>query len=117
MAGRWQKGQSGNPGGKPRSHPADRVLTDALRIEVMSEPRKARRIARKLLQMAEDGDIRAATLIFERLEGKAPNAPEEIAEAPVTIEERVGRILELQSRVVVEDLEPIEIGLIKGDKE
>jgi len=90
-------------------------------MEVTIEPRKARRIARKLLQMAEDGDIRAAQLIFERLEGKAPQAPEEYGKAPqapeeyteavVTIDERVSRILELQSRVQIEDLEPIAIGL------
>lgn len=90
---------------------ADKLLTDALRMEVTIEPRKARRIARKLLQMAEEGDIRAAQLIFERLEGKAPQAPEEYTEAVVTIDERVNRILELQSRVQIEDLEPIEIGL------
>lgn len=90
---------------------ADKLLTDALRMEVTIEPRKARRIARKLLQMAEDGDIRAAQLIFERLEGKAPQAPEEYTEAVVTIDERVSRILELQSRVQIEDLEPIAIGL------
>src|SRR5262249_21097734 len=63
------KGQSGNPGGKLRQKP----FTDALRMEICEagdDHKKLRRIARKLLAMAEASDMAAIRELADRLEGK-----------------------------------------------
>jgi hypothetical protein len=46
-------------------------LSDALRMELAAEPQRARRIARRLLQEAEEGNLQAAQILFDRTEGKA----------------------------------------------
>lgn len=58
-----------------------RVLSDALRVavnELEKHPapgtqarKRARVIAERLVSMAEDGDIAAISMVFDRLEGKA----------------------------------------------
>ena len=72
----WNKGESGNPGGRPSGALLGEVRA-ALRLEVMSgrgDQKRLRRICQKLIDLAEQGDTRAATLIFDRLEGKAPQS-------------------------------------------
>ena len=49
-------------------------LTHALRIRLTEDPSKANRIAEKLIEMALDGNLEAIKLIFDRLEGKAPQS-------------------------------------------
>ena len=65
----FKKGQSGNPGGRPKEKP----FSDALRMEIADagEDHKAlRRVARKLIENAEAGDIRAIRELADRLDGK-----------------------------------------------
>lgn len=72
----WGKGESGNPGGRPSGALLGEIRA-ALRLEVMSgrgDQKKLRRICRKLIDLAEQGDTKAATLIFDRLEGKPAQA-------------------------------------------
>ena len=63
------KGQSGNPGGRPKTKPfREALLTE---IDAAGEDASAlRSIARKLLQMAEEGDLLAVREIADRLDGK-----------------------------------------------
>lgn len=68
---RWKPGQSGNPSGRPRKLP----ITDVLReeLEHLGEDGVANEvaIARKLVQMARQGDLGAIREIADRTEGKA----------------------------------------------
>ena len=69
----FKKGQSGNPGGRPKEKP----FADALRMEIADagEDHKAlRRVARKLIENAESGDIRAIRELADRLDGKPMQA-------------------------------------------
>lgn len=77
----WTKGQSGNPAGRPR---AKRSMADELRAvgsrrARKGEPSNRKALAAKLWAMAIRGNIRAARLIFEYLDGKAaPTAPRKV---------------------------------------
>jgi hypothetical protein len=63
--GKFTKGASGNPSGRGSM----KLLTDQLRAELVQHPEKARNIARKLIDQAMEGDLQAATLLFNRIEG------------------------------------------------
>lgn len=67
-AGQFQPGQSGNPGGRPKSNKRWR---DALNL-ALSENDYAglREIADKLVAMAKEGDLAAIKEIGDRLDGK-----------------------------------------------
>jgi len=71
--GRWTRGTSGNVGGRPRRGQA---LADLLRSE-LDKPgpdgrSRGERIARKLVELAEAGDVRAIRECYDRVLGKAP---------------------------------------------
>jgi len=71
----FKKGQSGNPGGRPK----EKLFTDALRMEIKAaggDHKRLRKIADALLQKAESGDIQAIREVADRLDGKAPQAIE-----------------------------------------
>jgi hypothetical protein len=67
----FKKGQSGNPGGRPKR---DLTLTGALRLALRQKAHGGQThlelIALKLLAMAEDGNLEAIKLAFERIDGK-----------------------------------------------
>ena len=66
----FQKGQSGNPGGRG----SDREFRRALMLELKvadGDTTKLRRVARAVVDAAIDGDMRAASLIADRIDGKA----------------------------------------------
>lgn len=67
----WQKGQSGNGGGSQKR----RLITGHIERELLQaakagETTKARAIARKVVEMAEDGDRWAVQFVTERTEGR-----------------------------------------------
>lgn len=62
--GRFVKGQSGNPGGRPKDEAA-RLLRQAL-CDKMT-PQRAATIAEKMLTMAERGDSSAVERLFKFL--------------------------------------------------
>jgi hypothetical protein len=67
----WPKGVSGNPGGRPRRGQA---LADLLRAELDKAGPDGRsrgeRIARKLVELAEGGDVRAIRECYDRVLGR-----------------------------------------------
>jgi hypothetical protein len=73
-ATRFKPGVSGNPGGRP----SYRALTEALEQELTTSAEggitKHQAVARCLVELAIIGDVQAMKLIFERLEGKPPQA-------------------------------------------
>ena len=69
----FQKGQSGNPKGRPK---VGKTLTEQLR-KVLAEKTpdgvtKAEAIARKLVDLALEDSVPAIKELFDRLEGKPP---------------------------------------------
>ncbi len=73
----FEKGKSGNPSGRKRNT----FMTDALLIEAKErekdgDKRGMRRIAVKLFDQAEEGDIRSAEFIRDTLDGKPVQAIE-----------------------------------------
>jgi hypothetical protein len=67
----FQKGKSGNPGGRPK----DKPWTEALRLAVFENTadgkRMLRAIAEKCAEAALGGDMQAVREIGDRLDGKA----------------------------------------------
>lgn len=69
----FEKGQSGNPGGRGKLKP----FADALRMEIAAagEDQKALRIvAAKLLEKAAEGDMQAIKELADRVDGKVAQA-------------------------------------------
>jgi len=75
----WQPGLSGNPDGKPKQKPVtdairkflgDKVLREMPGYPDHTDKTYLNAIAWRLVNMAVDGDIRAAELIMDRIEGK-----------------------------------------------
>jgi hypothetical protein len=99
----WVKGTSGNPSGRRN----EKILTDALFVAVKGDPGRARRIAEKLLNMAEEGSLAAIGMVFERLDGKVPTIIDADINTTVTIDqrERYARLLELQAKAEIEEAE------------
>lgn len=69
----FKPGQSGNPAGRP---PVPDCLTDCLRavavLPVQTGETHAQRLAAVLWRKACAGDLRAAALVLDRLEGRPP---------------------------------------------
>lgn len=78
-----------------------KLLSDALRRELALRPERVKNIADKLISLAEDGDLTAMNMIFDRIEGK-PLQTLEIDQTvtQLTPEQRFARLLELQAKVI-----------------
>ena len=66
---KWKPGQSGNPAGRRKGSVS---LASALQKLLLKEPAKLESIARTLVDSAIAGDVSAARLLFERLDGHKP---------------------------------------------
>jgi Family of unknown function (DUF5681) len=74
QATRFKPGQSGNPGGRPRTAPLSQACRELLARPVPGNPEGctyAEAIAQKLAEKAIEGDIRAAQELADRAEGRA----------------------------------------------
>ena len=70
---RWKPGQSGNPGGRPRTAKLSEACRAKLASPMPGDPENrsfAEAIADKLAQQALKGDIRAAQELADRAEGR-----------------------------------------------
>lgn len=65
---------AGAPLGNQNGAKRNRILTDALKRELTQNPEQVTAIARKLIERAKEGDSWAQTLIYERCDGKVPQA-------------------------------------------
>lgn len=111
--GKFVKGKSGNPSGKG----AMRLLSDQLRMELVQHPEKARAIARKLIEQAMEGDLQAATLLFNRLEG----TPTQTIDVTTTMRssdpaEVDARIMELANRLKLSAAIPLLTSEVDDDE-
>ena len=73
-ATQFRPGQSGNPGGRPKTAPLSRACRDLLARTIPSDPKGrtyAEAIAEALAEKAVAGDIRAAQELADRAEGRA----------------------------------------------
>ncbi len=75
---KWEKGQSGNPNGRPRGQALSTILKTLLdgttTIDEEGKKKKITRneqIALSLLKEASNGNVQAIKEIFDRTEGKA----------------------------------------------
>jgi len=69
----FEKGQSGNPGGRPKGKP----FRDALMMEIKAagdDHRALRKIAAALLSKAANGDVPAINSLADRTDGKVAQA-------------------------------------------
>jgi hypothetical protein len=67
---RWKKGVSGNPSGKPKGTVS---LSAAVQRMLRKDPKLVDDIAKTIINAAIAGDLGAARLLFERLDGCKPN--------------------------------------------
>jgi hypothetical protein len=104
--------KSPSKGGKP-----DKLMRDALLLELNQEAKLAggkvtkrlRLVARKLVERAEQGDVPAIKEIFDRVDGRVPQAqhlsgPED---APINIIQRLLKEIDGQSRGLPDHLKQI----------
>ncbi len=68
-------GKSGNPGGRPKTKHAREALLKAMReAEETGTAETWADIARAIRRKAAQGDLHAAQLLFDRVDGKLPTA-------------------------------------------
>jgi hypothetical protein len=76
----WPKGVSGNPAGRPKG-----VASISAAFNRILTREQAERIAQRIVDMAEAGDLKAADMVLDRMEGKplqrVHQATETVAEA------------------------------------
>lgn len=92
----WTPGKSGNPSGRPRGRPSldELFIEEAARVVKLKSGDKVvhmdrdRALVRKLLEMALQGNMRAAQLVTDRLrQAQAALAAKPNTEAPLTEDE------------------------------
>lgn len=84
----WEKGESGNPSGRPKKEYSVTALVRA-KGEAVVDPvtgqTRADRLAEQLWGMAEGGDKQAVQYIIDRLDGKPKERIEQEGETVVKI--------------------------------
>lgn len=86
---------AGAPKGNQNAAKRNRLLTDALRRELVQTPEDALAIVRKTIEAAKAGEQWAQNLAYERLDGKVPQAiVGDDDEAPIRIEEIAVRAID-----------------------
>jgi hypothetical protein len=100
---RWKPGQSGNPGGRPKSKP----ITDKL-LEVLEDPKQLEALVRVWLKNAQKGSVTHLREILDRVEGRVA-LPVDVS-GHVTHEmtdEEKARAREVLARITAYDAQPL----------
>jgi hypothetical protein len=96
---KFKPGQSGNPGGRPKRKKITDALIDALEVVIKSGNKTAAEaIALAMVRKAIKGDVKAATFIGDRTEGKPMQAVKIEGGLTISDDERRKRISELLTR-------------------
>jgi hypothetical protein len=66
--------RGGQPGNLNAVSKSDRPLREAILMAVKRDPARTIKLGEKLMEMAIEGNLQAASLIMDRLEGKAIQA-------------------------------------------
>ncbi len=75
-----------------------RFISDALRRKLIQDPERAARIAEKVLEQAEEGNLLAFKELMDRTEGKVPQAiVGDNDEDPISIKEIIIRAVDAAS--------------------
>ena len=89
----FEKGKSGNPGGRPKEKP----FLEALKMELIaagSDHKALRVMARKLIDRGQKGDLAAINVIADRLDGKPAQAIENAdPNEPFNVVSRIERVI------------------------
>ncbi|WP_235999374.1 DUF5681 domain-containing protein [Bradyrhizobium uaiense] len=88
----FEKGKSGNPGGRPKAKP----FRDALNMELaaIGEDHKAlRAMAKKLIDRGMKGDLAAINVVADRLDGKPAQAIENAEGEAFNVVSRIERVI------------------------
>lgn len=81
---------AGAPVGNRNGAKKNRLLTDALRRELVQNPDDALAIARKTIECAKNGEPWAQALAYERMDGKVAQAiVGDDEEAPISVVTRI----------------------------
>lgn len=78
---KFKPGQSGNPGGRPPSN-LNKLLSQYLHAKGGNKTRE-QKLVEKIYDLALAGDMRAAALIWDRMEGKGRELPESPSAGPI----------------------------------
>jgi hypothetical protein len=103
--GRWQPGQSGNPAGRPRGKKNELTeLQQELELAVRKSIKSERVVAivEKLVTMAENGDVKAAKLILDKV---IPNASSN-DDAP---DGQGGIVIRIENATFAHQTNPVEV--------
>ena len=96
---RFKPGQSGNPGGRPKRKRITEALMDALETLVKAgDKTAAEAVAVAMIRKAIKGDVKAATFIADRTEGKPAQTVKVEGGITINDDERRKRISELLAR-------------------
>ncbi len=68
----FQPGTSGNPAGRPKGKTLSAWLQELLAVTPDNGRSRAERLAEKLLEVAETGDVKALKLVIDRHDGRVP---------------------------------------------
>ena len=72
--GKFEKGQSGNPRGRPRSEQAITPWLRKLLEEKRAGKTRAEHVANAWIKAAEAGDVNAIKALADRVDGKVPDS-------------------------------------------
>ena len=94
---RWKAGESGNPGGRPKT----KIISQAIRqllaeLEGKEQETVALVIAKSIVDQAKSGDLKAAAEIMDRVEGKPVQA--------VTVDANIAAVRALSDEDLVESI-------------
>jgi hypothetical protein len=92
----------GAPVGNQNGAKKNRMLTDALRRELVQNPEDALAVARKTIDAAKAGEAWAQNLIYDRIDGKVPQPVVGDDESPP---------INLLAEVVTRGIKPADSGL------